>query len=65
MSVASHSVAAFDGERVVADNLAGRLPQFCREAGFENVSEDERWSTLFGTLAFIQATKPTAAGVEG
>lgn len=57
MSIASQSVAAFDGRQVVADNLAGRLPQFCREAGFDEVSEDERWPTLFGTLAFVRATK--------
>ena len=57
MWIAAQSVAAFDGREVMADNLAGRLPEFCREAGFVDVSDDERWPTLFGTLAFVRAIK--------
>lgn len=58
MWIAAQSVAAFDGREVMADNLAGRLPEFCRQAGFVDVSEDERSGTLFGTLAFVRAMKP-------
>jgi hypothetical protein len=58
MRIAAQSVALFDGRGVVADNLAGRLPQFCLDAGFVDASDDERWPTVFGTLAFHRAVKP-------
>jgi SAM-dependent methyltransferase len=40
------------GERM-ADNLAGRLPELMREAGFARVEERGHHGTVFGTLVFI------------
>lgn len=58
MRLAARPVAAFDGRGSVDDNLAGRIREFCSAAGFEDVSDDERWPTLFGTLTFYRAVKP-------
>jgi ubiquinone/menaquinone biosynthesis C-methylase UbiE len=40
------------GERM-ADNLAGRLPELMREAGFARVEERGHHGSVFGTLVFI------------
>jgi ubiquinone/menaquinone biosynthesis C-methylase UbiE len=40
------------GERM-ADNLAGRLPELMREAGFARVEERGHHGTVFGTLVFV------------
>ena len=37
----------------MADNLAGRLPELLREAGFARVEERGHHTTLFGTLVFV------------
>jgi ubiquinone/menaquinone biosynthesis C-methylase UbiE len=57
MWLASWSVRLFDGSRT-ADNLQGRLPQLCREAGFSSCGETVRFATVFGTLALYRAEKP-------
>jgi ubiquinone/menaquinone biosynthesis C-methylase UbiE len=41
----------------VADNLAGRLPELFRDAGFANVRETASYGTMFGTVTFYQAKK--------
>ena len=40
------------GERM-ADNLAGRLPELMREAGFVRIEERGHHGTVFGTLVFV------------
>ena len=45
----------FDGAERTSDNLAGRLPDLLRAAGFGDVTETERWTTAFGTLSFLRA----------
>jgi ubiquinone/menaquinone biosynthesis C-methylase UbiE len=40
-----------------ADNFEGLVPRFITEAGFESVSEAERFVTLFGPLSMWQAVK--------
>jgi hypothetical protein len=42
----------------VAGNLDGILPVLYREAGFEEVTEGERFATIFGTLSILSGTKP-------
>ena len=44
--------ALHHGEHM-ADNLAGRLPELLREAGFARVEERGHHSTVFGTLVFV------------
>ncbi|MBI2955861.1 MAG: methyltransferase domain-containing protein [Acidobacteria bacterium] len=51
-------VQLLDGFTPTADNLAGRLPEFFRDAGCADVRETSRFATLFGTLALYRATKP-------
>lgn len=41
------------------DNVEGRLPEMFREAGFDQVEEANRFSTLFGTLSLYKARKPS------
>jgi ubiquinone/menaquinone biosynthesis C-methylase UbiE len=41
----------------VADNLAGRLPEFFRDAGFADVRETANYGTVFGTVTLYQAKK--------
>ena len=41
-----------------SDNIRGLLPEMCREAGFEQVKELYRFSTVFGSLSLYQARKP-------
>jgi len=43
----------------ITDNLDGRLPALCKQAGFEEACESTRFSTLFGTLSLYRARKPT------
>jgi ubiquinone/menaquinone biosynthesis C-methylase UbiE len=45
------------GERI-ADNLNGRLPDWLREAGFEDVHEVESHRTLFGRVSLYSARAP-------
>ena len=45
----------FDGPERTAANLEGRLPALMREAGFDDVTEPEHWTTMFGTLSFVRA----------
>lgn len=58
MRAAFLGVQLLDGFATTADNVAGRLPAFMREAGFTEVSETHRERTLFGTLSLYAAAKP-------
>lgn len=58
MWLASRSVRLFDGVRTTGDNLEGRLPELCRQAGFDGVDETSRFTTVFGTLSLYRARKP-------
>lgn len=40
-----------------ADNFAGRIAPMLQEAGFESVSETEKFMTIFGPIWFYQALK--------
>ncbi len=40
------------------DNLQGRLPDMIRNAGFYQVDEPERYTTIFGALCLCTARKP-------
>lgn len=49
---------AIDGFDRTADHRAGRLPEFLREAGFEEVERYERLRTWAGSLDLLAATMP-------
>lgn len=55
MALASVSIRVLDGFAPTGDNLAGRLPEMLVEAGLEEVTEGERFQTIFGTLAIYGA----------
>jgi ubiquinone/menaquinone biosynthesis C-methylase UbiE len=59
MWTCSRIVRLCDGPETV-DNLRGRLPEFCRQAGFLDVMETRRITTVFGTLSLYRA-RGTAA----
>lgn len=59
MRLASWGIRLFDGP-TTADNLRGRLPQLCREAGFGHAEETSRFATVFGTLWLYQAVRAAA-----
>ncbi len=58
MRLAFHGIQLLDGYPTTADNVAGRLPAFMLEAGFENAQELDRYSTIFGTMSLYRAIKP-------
>ena len=46
------------GERI-GDNLSGRLPEWLRAAGFEDVHEVESHRTLIGRVSLYSARAPS------
>jgi len=60
MRAAFLSVQLLDGFGNTADNVAGLLPDFMREAGFADAREVQRLATPCGTLSLYQARKPAA-----
>ena len=64
MRALAFSVRLGDSFARTADNMKGRLPVLFRDAGFEEVSETARFTTLFGTLSLFKARKPPAAAVQ-
>jgi ubiquinone/menaquinone biosynthesis C-methylase UbiE len=50
--------AVFHRDERIADNLGGRLPEWLRAAGFEDVCEVESQRTLFGRVALYSARAP-------
>lgn len=57
MRLAFHGIQLLDGYETTADNVAGRLPEFMREAGFAEAAETGRYRTVFGTMSLYRARK--------
>jgi len=50
--------AVFHRDERIGDNLGGRLPEWLRAAGFEDVREVESHRTLFGRVSLYSARAP-------
>jgi ubiquinone/menaquinone biosynthesis C-methylase UbiE len=59
MRVAFLNIQLLDGFRNTASNVAGRLPEFLREAGLKRVSVVDRMRTPLGTIEIVSGTRPT------
>jgi SAM-dependent methyltransferase len=57
MRIASTMLTALEQGDRVADNLEGRIPALCIDAGFSGVQSTGRFRTMFGTLELIAAAK--------
>jgi SAM-dependent methyltransferase len=57
MRIASVMLRSFERGDRVADNLKGRIPELCTNAGFSAVHFTRRFGTTFGTLELIAAAK--------
>ena len=57
MRAASLPWRLFDGMGTTRDNVRGELPALLHDAGFAEVCETARYTTLFGTLSLYQARK--------
>ncbi|PTU30379.1 class I SAM-dependent methyltransferase [Stenotrophobium rhamnosiphilum] len=57
MRVAFFGIQLLDGFVTTADNVRGLLPTLMLEAGFVDVCETERYSTVFGTMSLYRARK--------
>jgi ubiquinone/menaquinone biosynthesis C-methylase UbiE len=55
LALIARGVTWLDGEARLRDNLAGRLPELMREAGFANPSEQGRAFTPFGSVSLYRA----------
>jgi ubiquinone/menaquinone biosynthesis C-methylase UbiE len=55
MRAAFYQIQLLDGFPNTSDNVDGRLPEFIRDAGFNDVIETRRFSTVFGTLSLYRA----------
>jgi len=53
-------VQMLDGFETTSGNVRGELPEAFRNAGFKEVHETFRYTTVFGTLSLYQARKPNA-----
>ena len=51
------------GEGRAADNLAGRLPELVRDAGFTELRETARFHTLFAIPIFLLAKHYLTTGL--
>jgi ubiquinone/menaquinone biosynthesis C-methylase UbiE len=52
-------VQALDGFRNTASNVAGKLPEFLRDAGLKRVSVVDRMRTPLGTIEIVSGIRPT------
>lgn len=57
MRLAFHGIQLLDGYTTTADNVAGKLPDYMRDAGFRDARETGRYSTMFGTMSLYSAAK--------
>ncbi len=57
MRAAFFGIQLLDGFTTTADNVRGLLPTLIQEAGFVDVSETQRFSTIFGTMSLYRARK--------
>lgn len=46
-------VQALDGRKNTADHVEGRIPQYLRDAGFQNVRVERTFLTMFGNLSLF------------
>lgn len=53
-----YSIQMLDGFPTTRDNVAGRLPELFRDAGFTGVTEERTFSTIYGTMALYRALRP-------
>jgi ubiquinone/menaquinone biosynthesis C-methylase UbiE len=53
------NVQILDGFTNTASNVAGRLPEFLRDAGLKRVSVVDRMRTPLGTIEIVSAIRPT------
>jgi ubiquinone/menaquinone biosynthesis C-methylase UbiE len=58
MRVAFYGIQLLDGFPNTADNVRGRLPELMAQAGFKDVRETDRFSTMWGTLSLYRAIRP-------
>jgi len=58
MRAAYLGIQLLDGFDNTADNVNGLLPEFMGAAGFTDVVEVRRFSTMWGTLSLYRAVKP-------
>ena len=58
MRMLSRSISMLDGRAQTEDNLAGRLPDLVRDAGFSSVTTDGSLRTVYGTLILHRAVVP-------
>jgi hypothetical protein len=53
------NVQLLDGFRNTSSNVAGKLPEFLREAGLKRVSVLDRMRTPLGTIEIVSGIRPT------
>jgi len=53
------NVQLLDGFRTTSSNVAGRLPEFLRDAKLKRVSVVDRMRTPLGTIEIVSAIRPT------
>src|SRR5215212_7701512 len=53
------NVQVLDGFRNTSSNVAGKLPEFLRDAGLGRVSVVDRMRTPLGTIEILSAVRPT------
>jgi len=58
MRAAYLGIQLLDGFATTADNVRGLLPDLMRGAGFTDVEETRRFSTVFGSLSLYRAARP-------
>lgn len=58
MRLLFYSIQILDGFETTQDQVNGRLPTFIQQAGFADVMETKRFSTIYGTMALLSARKP-------
>ncbi|NQD37951.1 class I SAM-dependent methyltransferase [Permianibacter sp. IMCC34836] len=58
MRILFYSVQWLDGFSPTADHVAGRLPDYIREAGFNPVRVGRGYDTIYGSLALLYAIRP-------
>jgi ubiquinone/menaquinone biosynthesis C-methylase UbiE len=59
MRAAFVSVQLLDGFRTTSGNVAGRVPEFLRDAGLKRVAVVDRIRTPLGTIEIVSGTRPT------
>jgi ubiquinone/menaquinone biosynthesis C-methylase UbiE len=59
MRMAFVGVQMLDGFRTTSSNVAGRLPEFLRDARLKEVAVVDRMRSPFGTIEILSAVRPT------